>query len=177
MRQTRSRTILGVSAALAIVFLTGGFAGYKAKTLIQAWRVQRYLASERAEFVNKAVPDVATRTLGGTPWRLADHRGKVVLVEFWQDHCGPCIGEIPFLQEVFRKYGDRDDFIMVGASLDASSETAAVSTKRYHRPWLQLHEKDAGWDNALASQSVEARTGSVCGQSSRWKSLPFSQQR
>jgi thiol-disulfide isomerase/thioredoxin len=45
-----------------------------------------------------------TRFGDGEKIRLADHRGKVVLLNFWYPFCGPCRGEFPFLQSILSKY-------------------------------------------------------------------------
>jgi thiol-disulfide isomerase/thioredoxin len=39
--------------------------------------------------------------------RLADYKGKVVLLDFWATWCGPCIAIMPELGEIQKKYGDR----------------------------------------------------------------------
>jgi thiol-disulfide isomerase/thioredoxin len=40
--------------------------------------------------------------------RLADYRGKVVLLTFWFPGCGPCRGEMPHFQHVVNKYKKSD---------------------------------------------------------------------
>jgi thiol-disulfide isomerase/thioredoxin len=39
---------------------------------------------------------------------LKDFRGKVVLLTYWFPGCGPCRGEFPHFEKVYRKYKDQD---------------------------------------------------------------------
>jgi thiol-disulfide isomerase/thioredoxin len=52
-------------------------------------------------------PDFALPTLAGESLRLADLRGKVVLVNFWATWCVPCRTEMPTIEELYRRYRDR----------------------------------------------------------------------
>ena len=49
--------------------------------------------------------------------RLADYRGKVVLVNFWATWCGPCRDEMPSIQELKRKFAGRP-FVVLAVNLD-----------------------------------------------------------
>jgi thiol-disulfide isomerase/thioredoxin len=40
-------------------------------------------------------------TLQGTPWKVADARGKVLVLNVWGQWCGPCVVEMPHLQQVW----------------------------------------------------------------------------
>ena len=62
-------------------------------------------------------PEIAGPTTQGETFRLSDHKGKVVLVNFWATWCGPCRMEIPDLVALQERYGPRG-FTVVGVSTD-----------------------------------------------------------
>lgn len=62
-----------------------------------------------------------TPDLSGKPRRLADYKGKVILVNVWATWCGPCRAEIPALDRLYREQESRG-FVVLGMS-DESIET------------------------------------------------------
>jgi thiol-disulfide isomerase/thioredoxin len=62
-------------------------------------------------------PDLRGVGLTGDPWTLAEHRGKVVVIDFWATWCGPCRATIPHMVEIARDWGPRG-VAVVGISLD-----------------------------------------------------------
>jgi len=54
-----------------------------------------------------AAQDFTLNDMDGEPHRLADYRGKVVLVNFWATWCPPCRREMPALESLYRNYRDR----------------------------------------------------------------------
>src|SRR3954452_9770183 len=72
-------------------------------TLVVAgiWWTQRDAtpgAAPLAQMAGEPAPDVTLTLLDGSPLRLSDLRGNVVVLNFWASWCEPCRAEIPELQ-------------------------------------------------------------------------------
>ncbi len=52
-------------------------------------------------------PDFTLASVDGSRVRLADLKGKPVLVNFWATWCTPCREEMPIMQEVYEQYRAR----------------------------------------------------------------------
>jgi thiol-disulfide isomerase/thioredoxin len=50
-------------------------------------------------------PPLQALDLQGKTWRLADLRGRAVLLNFWATWCPPCRAEMPSLQQLAEIYG------------------------------------------------------------------------
>lgn len=68
--------------------------------------------------VGDVAPDVTFTTLDGHRFNFAQLRGQTVLLQFWATWCAPCVAELPKLVEVFKKFGSRKRFVMIGVSHD-----------------------------------------------------------
>jgi cytochrome c-type biogenesis protein CcmF len=72
-------------------------------------------------------PDVRLPLLDGGTFVLEEHRGEVVVVNFWASWCPPCQEEMPDLQAAWEAYRDRGvSFVGVAYQEEAASVTAAL---------------------------------------------------
>lgn len=51
-------------------------------------------------------PDFSLKTWQGDNVRLAEQRGDIILINFWASWCGPCLQEMPKLEQLAQKYQD-----------------------------------------------------------------------
>jgi peroxiredoxin len=74
-------------------------------------------------------PDFTLRTMNGPNLRLAEQRGRVVMVNFWATWCGPCRQEMPHLNRLYEKYR-ASGFVLLGVNVDDDAANAvALATK------------------------------------------------
>jgi thiol-disulfide isomerase/thioredoxin len=92
--------------------------------------------------------DIRFTALDGREVDLIRLKGKVVLVDFWSTTCGPCIGEMPNIQAVYKKLHDRG-FEIVAISLDADETALRRFVQDKELPWPQ-HFDGKGRQNQFA---------------------------
>jgi len=66
----------------------------------------------------KYAEDFTLALADGGSFRLSDHRGKMVLINFWATWCPPCREEMPALERLYRQHKDHG-LVLVAVSLDA----------------------------------------------------------
>ena len=60
-------------------------------------------------------------TLDGKPAKLADLRGKVVVLNFWATWCAPCVEEMPSLERLHQELASKG-VVVLGVSVDEDAE-------------------------------------------------------
>ena len=67
--------------------------------------------------LRKAAPNFTLSDSNSTSVRLADYKGRVVLLDFWATWCHGCKTEIPWYMEFQNKYKDKG-LSVIGVSMD-----------------------------------------------------------
>ncbi|MCC6648449.1 MAG: TlpA family protein disulfide reductase [Polyangiaceae bacterium] len=70
-------------------------------------------------------PDFTVDLLGGETFRLADHKGEVVVVDFWTTFCQPCVGSLLHLQKAYEARRAKG-LVVLGVSMDPPETAATV---------------------------------------------------
>lgn len=83
---------------------------------------QYYNESKAIQKLNNATAPIFNYAnhKGGTT-KLEDFKGKYIYIDVWATWCGPCRGEIPFLQKIEEKYHEKNiEFVSI--SIDAQKD-------------------------------------------------------
>ncbi len=94
--------------------------------------------------------DFVLQDTQGQSQRLADYRGKWVLVNFWATWCPPCLAEAPELVALHNAHRDKD-LVVIGISMDSTPESVADFAKR----------KKISYPLVLGSEKIAQQIGEV----------------
>jgi peroxiredoxin len=75
--------------------------------------------------IGSAAPEFTLQTIDGNSASLQEFRGKQVMLNFWATWCGPCVSEMPHLQEV---YDERSGEGLVLLSIDIGESLPQVKS-------------------------------------------------
>ncbi len=95
-------------------------------------------------------PEFALPDLEGRSVRLADFRGKALVIDFWATWCPPCLFQVPELNAFWKKHRDAGDVAVVGVAVDA--EGAEVVG-----PWVE--EQGVEYPILIGDEALARRFG------------------
>jgi thiol-disulfide isomerase/thioredoxin len=129
----------------------------------QNWSDQK--AGVRAIKDRTPIADLTFPQLNGKSWRLSEHRGEVVLINYWASWCAPCRQETPGLIDLARDYRYKG-LSIVGVSMDEGGKPAVESFLReFHLPYPvlmpELSSPSAPAIDALPTTVLVDRNGRV----------------
>jgi len=135
----KSRWIAAIAAASAVALLVVPLMLHS--TRVESRTNDAPATPHKSEGV--ANLDLTFKDMNGGEVRLADYKGRVILVNVWATWCGPCELEIPELVEAYAKYKDKG-VVILGVSLDDSAETL-----RAYAPKKQMTYPLLLWEDAF----------------------------
>lgn len=93
--------------------------------------------------IGKTAPEAVSADLEGKKASLADHKGKVVVLDFWATWCPPCRAMIPHERELVKKFKDKP-LAFVSISADEDKETLTKFLKDEPMPWIHWFDGQRG---------------------------------
>lgn len=87
-----------------------------------------------AGLVGKPAPEIDLKLLDGRNFRLADERGRVVVLDFWASWCGPCLQTMPEIDKLVQGLEGRT-VALIAVNLE---ETPGVITSTLQRQQLNV---------------------------------------
>jgi cytochrome c biogenesis protein CcmG/thiol:disulfide interchange protein DsbE len=112
--------------------------------------------------------DFTLHDMNGTPVKLADFKGKVIVLNYWATWCGPCKIEIPAFVELYDKYKN-DGLVILGVSGDDDPETLRAFASEWKMNYPVLVGRDHDILDAFGplwgypTTFMIGRDGSICG--------------
>ena len=85
----------------------------------------------------------------GNTHTLDEYKGKVIFLNFWATWCGPCRAEMPEIQDLYEKYKDSEDVVVLGVAAPSMGQEISkqgiagfLETNGYTYPVLM----DTNWE-------------------------------
>lgn len=86
--------------------------------------------------VGMLAPDFTVPVYGNDQhFTLSEHRGKTVIVNFWATWCTPCCNELPYFDEIYRRYGDSVSVVAIHSDLVTDDVEKYLSKYDYQMPF------------------------------------------
>jgi thiol-disulfide isomerase/thioredoxin len=104
-----------------------------------------------------AAPDFELRDLADKKVKLADFRGKVILLNFWATWCLPCRQEVPLLVELQNKYGP-DGLQIVGVDMDVDADDRLLNFVREQKINYPVLMADTPTEEAYGAMTLVPQT-------------------
>lgn len=103
----------------------------------------------------ESAPDFTVYDASGNEVKLSDFLGKPVVLNFWASWCGPCKSEMPGFDNLYQKYGDQVQFMMVnltdGASETVESASSFISDNGYTFPVFYDSDSNGAYTYGISS--------------------------
>jgi len=109
-----------------ILFLTSSIWGCQKTSESNDPEVRLADTTSNVETTNakNLAPDFTLTLTDGKDIKLSDHKGKIVIIDFWATWCPPCRRAIPDLVDIQKTY--QKNVVIIGISLDTETKADVV---------------------------------------------------
>jgi len=121
---------LGVGLAIVAMATSIAFAGFFGWTLHHMRQVQSANQPQLQQWQGHPAPDLTLKTIDGKTIRLADLKGRRVILDFWATWCGPCNAELPDLIRL-RKQMPESELALIGISDESPAMLRRFAARKH----------------------------------------------
>lgn len=99
------------------------------------------LSNQREIIANATFTD-----LDGNTVSLDQFEGKLVLIDFWESWCGPCLQVFPAMADLLEEYPDNFEVLAVTVGLTEGPEEAKAFAEENDYPFTWLYDENGVFD-------------------------------
>jgi cytochrome c biogenesis protein CcmG/thiol:disulfide interchange protein DsbE len=131
---------VSLAAAALVALLTYGVASVGTDTSLD----EALAKGERVEAPVRDLPVLGADATGS----LADHAGKVVVLNVWASWCPPCVDEMPMLQRTHERIEPRGGMVL-GVDTQDATEKALAFLRENEITFPSLRDRDREYGREL----------------------------
>ena len=99
-------------------------------------------------------PAFTVTDMQGNNVSLASLKGKPVFINFWATWCPPCVGEMPDIQRMYAKYGDKVHFVII--NVDGEKNDVAAFMENHALTFPVMLDNNGSSASAYSVQAIPA---------------------
>jgi thiol-disulfide isomerase/thioredoxin len=103
--------------------------------------------------LNTTSPWFKSKDITGRQFSINEYRGKYVLLDFWASWCGPCIREIPFINQLRNEYST-DKLEIIGINDDREIDDLKLAIIKYGINWTNVFDIRKKISNLFGIQAI-----------------------
>ena len=118
---------------------------------------------EDEEDQNEVTPvEYAVVDLQGNSQNISVGKGKVTFISYWATWCPPCIAELPGIQDLYKDYGDKVNFILLTQE-EPERVQRFIDKRGYELPiyFPQMQAPEVLQENSIPTNYVIDATGKI----------------